>query len=124
MVRTNAIRGLGGFDESMRACEDWDMWRRLSWNHRIEFLDEVLLSIRRHGDGTMQSHGLLRHELRHLIKMTFDTPRHLRHMVARAWVDKFWREAANVYAYFNAITNGRSQRTYRFLRHLVRRGSA
>ena len=35
LVRTAAIRSLGGFDPRLRASEDWDMWRRLSWITRF-----------------------------------------------------------------------------------------
>jgi GT2 family glycosyltransferase len=29
VVRADAVRRLGGFDESLEACEDWDLWIRL-----------------------------------------------------------------------------------------------
>jgi hypothetical protein len=35
--------GLGGFDESLPACEDYDLWLRLSLNHEVEFLEQPLI---------------------------------------------------------------------------------
>jgi glycosyltransferase involved in cell wall biosynthesis len=30
MTRTNLVRSLGGFEESLRTCEDWDLWQRVA----------------------------------------------------------------------------------------------
>lgn len=30
LTRTDAIRAIGGFDATMRVCEDWDLWQRLA----------------------------------------------------------------------------------------------
>jgi glycosyltransferase involved in cell wall biosynthesis len=48
MMRTVLFRELGGFDESMAACEDYDLWLRILSRHRIGLLDEPLV-IRRAG---------------------------------------------------------------------------
>lgn len=35
LLRAQAVRAIGGFDTSLRTCEDWDLWRRLaSAGHR------------------------------------------------------------------------------------------
>ncbi len=37
---------LGGFDESLPVCEDYDLWLRLSLVHPVAFLDEKLITKR------------------------------------------------------------------------------
>ncbi len=46
MVSTKAFLEVGGFDESLRTCEDYDFWLRLSEKYRIVHLPELLLQIR------------------------------------------------------------------------------
>ncbi len=48
MIRTSVFRELGGFDEDMRAAEDYDLWLRLLLKHQVELLAEPLV-IRRAG---------------------------------------------------------------------------
>ena len=48
MMRTGIFHELGGFDEDMRAAEDYDLWLRLLLQYRVELLREVLV-IRRAG---------------------------------------------------------------------------
>jgi glycosyltransferase involved in cell wall biosynthesis len=48
MMRTSVFRELGGFDEDMRAAEDYDLWLRLLLEHQVGLLSEPLV-IRRAG---------------------------------------------------------------------------
>jgi glycosyltransferase involved in cell wall biosynthesis len=48
MMRTSVFRELGGFDEDMRAAEDYDLWLRLLLEYQVELLAESLV-IRRAG---------------------------------------------------------------------------
>jgi glycosyltransferase involved in cell wall biosynthesis len=48
MMRTSTFHELSGFDEDMRAAEDYDLWLRLQLRHEVEFLPEPL-AIRRAG---------------------------------------------------------------------------
>jgi glycosyltransferase involved in cell wall biosynthesis len=120
MVRTRVIRELGGFDETMRSCEDWDMWRRIGWRHRVASVPRVLAKYRIH-EGSMSGDPgrMMRAELRLLFKLTCDTPPNLRHLIGRAWQAKFWREAANIYAAINKRSGGRAQKVYRVLRNAL-----
>ncbi|HEY4403980.1 MAG TPA: hypothetical protein VGN55_04935, partial [Xanthobacteraceae bacterium] len=118
MVRTRVIRELGGFDETMRSCEDWDMWRRIGWRHRVAWVPHGLARYRIHEGSISGDPGrMMRAELRLLFKLTCDTPSSLRHLIGRAWRAKFWREAANVYAAINKRSGGRAQKVYRVLRN-------
>lgn len=42
VVRREVFEAVGPFDESMRAMGDWDMWTRISAQHRISSIDEPL----------------------------------------------------------------------------------
>ncbi|HUY26128.1 MAG TPA: glycosyltransferase [Candidatus Binataceae bacterium] len=42
IMRADLFRAHAGFDESMRACEDYDLWLRILAAHEIGLLDEVL----------------------------------------------------------------------------------
>jgi glycosyltransferase involved in cell wall biosynthesis len=43
MMRTSIFRELGGFDEDLRAAEDYELWLRLLLEHRVELLPEPLV---------------------------------------------------------------------------------
>lgn len=52
MFRAETLKRFHGFDPSLRACEDWEMWLRLSSaGCRFFGLPEVLLKYRRHPEG-------------------------------------------------------------------------
>ena len=82
IARAEVLRKSGGFDEGLLACEDLDLWRRLSWNNEIVVLSDKLVRIRRH-DGQMSgSEVLMRHARRALFaKMRTDTPAEMRYML-------------------------------------------
>ncbi len=85
MVKAAKIRGLGAFDPSLRGCEDWDMWRRLSWDSDFHLVDRELAKMRRHGatmTGNLQL--ALQAESQHFAKLLLDTPAKLRHMLPAA----------------------------------------
>ena len=42
LVRRHCYEAIGPFDESLRACEDWDMWLRLSHQFRFTGTERVL----------------------------------------------------------------------------------
>jgi glycosyltransferase involved in cell wall biosynthesis len=50
LVRRAALQAAGGFDETLRACEDWDMWIRLARRAEIHCIDRPLAVYRLHGD--------------------------------------------------------------------------
>jgi glycosyltransferase involved in cell wall biosynthesis len=80
LVRTNIYRTVGGFDSRMRPIEDSDIWRRISWRHKIHQMDEIVLRYRRgHPSALSKGERWQRfHDLRHFVKMHLDTPRDLR----------------------------------------------
>lgn len=44
MVRRDVLMEAGGFDESLPACEDYDLWLRLCARHPVLFVDEPLVT--------------------------------------------------------------------------------
>jgi glycosyltransferase involved in cell wall biosynthesis len=46
MMRADLFRSCGGFDESMAACEDYDLWLRILVDHEVGLLDEPLVTRR------------------------------------------------------------------------------
>jgi hypothetical protein len=74
----------------MRACEDWDMWRRVVLDHRIAYLDEGLMRGRVHNQNMSSNRWLMRrHIFKHLLKMSFELPADLRRSLVFAW--HYWR---------------------------------
>lgn len=46
MLRREAFDALGGFDEALQACEDYDLWLRASLRYEIHTLPEALIEKR------------------------------------------------------------------------------
>ncbi len=79
MVRKTAFNDVQGFDPGLRIGEDNDLWRRISWRHRIHQMDDVLVRYRT-GHASLSNRRLQAHfyDLRHYLKMYSDTPPDLR----------------------------------------------
>jgi len=85
MVRAAAIRLLGGFDVRLKACEDWDMWRRMAWDGSICRVDQVLVKYRQHATNMTANYSLMIAALvMHFAKLLEDTPPRLHHMFPAA----------------------------------------
>jgi glycosyltransferase involved in cell wall biosynthesis len=70
MVHRRLLEGHGGFDESLPAAEDYDLWLRLSWRHPVGLLPEALVVKRGgHPDQLSRQWGLDRHRIRALQKL-------------------------------------------------------
>ncbi|MCX8043093.1 MAG: glycosyltransferase [Desulfobacterota bacterium] len=50
ILRSEAARTSGGFDEQLSGCADWDLWLRIARDHPIEYCDEILTLYRIHGN--------------------------------------------------------------------------
>jgi glycosyltransferase involved in cell wall biosynthesis len=48
MIRRSVFDEVGGFDESLAICEDWDLLFRIACRFPIGFIDTPLLKLRRH----------------------------------------------------------------------------
>jgi glycosyltransferase involved in cell wall biosynthesis len=81
LVRAKCFAQVGLFDEALAACEDQDLWRRMSLAQRkFVYLDQVLVHIRRHA-ANMQNDlsRMARARLQYLEKLRLETPSPFRH---------------------------------------------
>jgi glycosyltransferase involved in cell wall biosynthesis len=126
LVKADIMKELGGFDGKLDACEDWDMWRRISHRYEIVYIDEPMVHIRVHGNNMSSRRWLMTSTaLRHLIKMHFDTPERLRHMLPRARAETLKRLfpvvhvtdlPGKAYEGINGISGGRIRSWVRAIR--------
>lgn len=61
LIKKSVFDAVGVFDETLRVGEDWDMWLRIAEQFPIDYINEVLVAIRRHVQN--QTNNIL-----HLIK--------------------------------------------------------
>ena len=60
----------GGFDETLPAAEDYDLWLRLTWRYEVGLVDEPLVIKRGgHPDQLSRQWGLDRFRIRALVKL-------------------------------------------------------
>jgi glycosyltransferase involved in cell wall biosynthesis len=52
VARTEVLKEVGGFDESMAWAEDMDLWRRIAKKYAIDTVPEVLVKVRVHSTST------------------------------------------------------------------------
>ena len=55
LIRRQAFLEGGGFDESLRSIQDWDLWLRVAARHAIGYLDEPLVEYRVHAASTSRN---------------------------------------------------------------------
>ncbi len=48
LIKKECFKKVGYFDESLKACEDWDMWLRLSQEYEFDYSNKILVKIRQH----------------------------------------------------------------------------
>jgi glycosyltransferase involved in cell wall biosynthesis/peptidoglycan/xylan/chitin deacetylase (PgdA/CDA1 family) len=51
MYKRAAISDVGGFDEALRRCEDYDVYLKVAKSHGLACHDEIVAEYRRHGNG-------------------------------------------------------------------------
>jgi len=84
IVKASIIRAAEGWDERISCC-DWDLWRRLSFDHEIHYVDKVLVRYRRHASNRGDNAAFMLPGMAvHFGKMLQDTPPRLHHMFPAA----------------------------------------
>ncbi len=71
MIRRDLFDAVGGFDESLPACEDYDLWLRLSWRTAVPLIERPLVVKRGgHADQLSRRHwGMDRFRVRSLRRL-------------------------------------------------------
>ena len=70
MLHRRLFEDLGGFDESLPAAEDYDLWLRVAWRHPVGLVPEPLVMKRGgHADQLSRQWGLDRFRIRALMKL-------------------------------------------------------
>jgi glycosyltransferase involved in cell wall biosynthesis len=59
VYRTSLLKAVGGFDERLRACEDYELYLRLARDHAIAAHPDAAAEYRRHGSNTTRDAGLM-----------------------------------------------------------------
>jgi glycosyltransferase involved in cell wall biosynthesis len=79
MIKRKAFNSVGGFDPKMKVAEDIELWRRISWNHKIHQMTEILVTQRRtHKSMTSNVKNMNWYTAKFIIKMHRDTPEQFR----------------------------------------------
>ncbi|MCJ8502417.1 glycosyltransferase family 2 protein [Desulfatitalea alkaliphila] len=70
MLRRDLLTAAGGFDESLPACEDYDLWLRLTWQHPVHLIDEPLvIKYGGHADQLSRLPELDKYRIRAIVKI-------------------------------------------------------
>lgn len=48
LIRSVCFKKVGLFDESLKSCQDWDMWKRISDHYEFDYVPEILAIGYRH----------------------------------------------------------------------------
>jgi glycosyltransferase involved in cell wall biosynthesis len=74
LLKRRCLERSGGFDEQLPSSEDWELWLRLARHYAFDYVDEVLVHLRRHG-ASMQAQKerqILRTDLEVLVRQRGD----------------------------------------------------
>ncbi|MBC8432937.1 MAG: glycosyltransferase family 2 protein [Desulfobacterales bacterium] len=48
LIKRTCFKKVGLFDQSLRSCQDWDMWMRISEHYAFDFIPEILTKMYSH----------------------------------------------------------------------------
>lgn len=63
MFRRDLVARAGGFDTSVNACADYDLYLRISRDHPVAFHDQVVADYRKHGENMSDNAALMMRQL-------------------------------------------------------------
>jgi glycosyltransferase involved in cell wall biosynthesis len=86
MIKKGLFDEVGVFDEQLPACEDYDLWLRISCRHPVHLIDTPLIVKRGgHGDQLSKAAGLDKYRIQSLVKI-----------IENGWLTSPQRQAAIV----------------------------
>jgi glycosyltransferase involved in cell wall biosynthesis len=86
MVRRTCFATVGGFDSSLTAVEDWDMWIRIAANYPFAVVEEYLTFYRQHPGSMSKNRQKILQNLHVVIEKAFATvPADLFYLKSRAY---------------------------------------
>jgi glycosyltransferase involved in cell wall biosynthesis len=94
MFRRSTLDAVGGFDPSVNACADYELYLRISRDHPVAFHDAIVADYRKHGRNMSDNSGLMLRELG--IVMRRQRP----YLVTRARREAFGEGLSNVREYY------------------------
>src|SRR5262245_30229906 len=74
VVRRAVLDRVGLFDETLRACEDWDLWLRIARAAQFDVVDEPLARIRLHSSNMMRGTARMEAALTQVIDRLYRDP--------------------------------------------------
>ena len=75
MMRRYWFDRVGMFDETLRACEDWDLWQRMAFaGCQFEWVERLVVGYRYHGDQIIREADRMRKAIFAVIDKFFSQP--------------------------------------------------
>lgn len=96
LAKRSVIEDLGGFDTTLRAAEDWDLWLRLFAGYKVANIPDVLVSIHMHGTGSFRNSALMEENQSRVVEAALQRwPDELRGLIVRQMRALVLADAAN-----------------------------
>jgi glycosyltransferase involved in cell wall biosynthesis len=76
LLRRSVLLDLGGFDESLKSVEDWDMWVRVALRHPLHKLSQPLSGVWTHAASMTMNHARMAEATRQIVDKTLSDGLH------------------------------------------------
>lgn len=101
LIRKECFKKVGLFDESLKSCQDWDMWKRISEHYEFDFVPEVLARTYLHEEQISSDFASLIPGRTRMVEKHFDEFRghpeilviHLKRLGKLHCINGTWKEA-------------------------------
>lgn len=113
MVRREPFETIGGFDEELRFCEDWDFYLRLARNYDFEYLSKPLVDRRYHDEAMTEDAELFLKYRAELLQKHADT------LEAYGVADRAWYQHYSIAASKHLEAGNHDEAKYAYRAALV-----
>ena len=91
LVPREVLDRVGVFDPSLMSC-DWDLWRRISWEHEILYIETPLSVLRHHGSNQTANPDVGANNCERILrKFARDIPPELRFHLPRMRTERYFK---------------------------------